>query len=483
MSVVTQIEETGPCRLKVTIEVPAPAVEAELGRVVKDFRGQVNIPGFRRGKVPISVIRRRFKKEIEGEVAERLLPRYWKQAEAEKDLDPLLPPTVEELKMEDGEPMMVVAVVETRPEIALGDVDNFELPEEHVDATEPEIDEALADMRKSMADWETVERASAQGDMVWGTAVRTVTSKPAAEGDSEEEAEGEADAEADTDESDESDEDSSSGERPIHVEIGGDNVPEELSLALTGKKAGQSATFETTEGPDDAKEEVHYDIEVIEVKEQKLPELDDEFASNFGEFDSIDKLREALSQNITAKKTQDLRQRRRKALLEQLRERHELSLPEGVVQQETERMMREMLEHMASQGADLENADLDFARMAEGMRPQAQMRVHDRLILDAIAKDKTLRLDESRFEEILAAIAQDQGSNSLAVRQQLAEDGRLEALRSQLLRDQTVAHLLGEAEEDDDAADDDAADSTDDESAEDGSAEDDSGEADSGEEE
>lgn len=454
MSVVTQIEETGPCRLKVTIEVPAPAVEAELGRVVKDFRGQVNIPGFRRGKVPISVIRRRFKKEIEGEVAERLLPRYWKQAEAEKNLDPLLPPTVEELKMEDGEPMTVVAVVETRPEIALGDIENFELPEEHTDATEPEIEEALADLRKRVADWETVDRASAQGDMVWGTAVRTVTSKPEVD-ESDEEAAEEAASEAEAAEAAdaEGDEGSSSDERPIHVEIGGDNVPEELSLALTGKKAGQTATYETSEGPDDAKEEVRYDIEVIEVKEEKLPEMDDEFASNFGEFDSVDKLREALTQNITAKKTQELGQRRRKALLEQLRERHELSLPEGVVQQETERMMREMLEHMASQGADLENANLDFARMAEGMRPQAQMRVHDRLLLDAIAKEKTLRLDESRFEEILAAIAQDQGSNSLAVRQQLAEDGRLEALRSQLLRDQTVAHLLGEDEEEDDADD------------------------------
>ena len=442
MSVVTQIEEAGPCRLKVTIEVPAPAVEAELGRVVKDFRGQVNIPGFRRGKVPVSVIHRRFKKEIEGEVAERLLPRYWKQAEAEKDLDPLLPPTVEELTIEAGEPMTVVAVVETRPEIALGDIETFDLPEENADATEPEIDEALADLRKSMADWETVERASAQGDMVWGTAVRTVTSGPTTESDDSAESEDTGAEDAGGPE-----------ERPIHVEIGGDNVPEELSLALTGKKAGQTATFETSEGPEDAKEEVHYAIEVIEVKEQKLPELDDEFASNFGEFDSMDKLREAMTQNITAKKTQELRQRRRKALLEQLRERHELSLPEGVVQQETERMMREMLEHMSSQGADLENANLDFARMAEGLRPQAQMRVHDRLLLDAIAKDKTLRLDESRFEELLAAIAEDQGTNSLAVRQRLAEDGRLEALRSQLLRDQTVAHLLGEDEEEE-AADD-----------------------------
>lgn len=451
MSVVTQIEEAGPCRLKVTIEVPAPAVEAELGRVVKDFRGQVNIPGFRKGKVPESVIRRRFKKEIEGEVAERLLPRYWRQAQAEKDLDPLLPPTVEELNMADGEAMTVVALVETRPEIALGDIENFELPEENPEATEPEIEEALADLRKSLADWETVDRAAGQGDMVWGTAVRTVTSKPDAE-------EGDEDAEAASEDAGDGEDDGAGkDERPIQVEIGGKNVDEELSLALTGKKAEQSVVYETTENGENGPEEVRYDIEIIEVKEQKLPELDDEFASNFGDFETFDSLREALVQNITAKKTQDLKGRRRKALLEQLRERHPLTPPEGVVQQETERMMREMLEHMANQGADLERANLDFVKMAESMRPQAEKRVHDRLLLDAIAKEKTLRLDESRFEELLAAIAEDQGTNSLAVRQRLAEDGRLEPLRAQLLRDQTVAHLLGEdveEEKQDEAADD-----------------------------
>ncbi|MDA8020096.1 MAG: trigger factor [Thermoanaerobaculia bacterium] len=436
MSVVTQIEEAGPSRLKVTIEVPAPAVEAELGRVVKDFRGQVNIPGFRKGKVPVSVIRRRFKKEVESEVAERLLPRYWRQAEAEKDLDPLLPPTVEELKMEEGEPMTVVAVVETRPEIVLGDIENFDLPEENTDATEPEIDEALADLRKSLADWEKVDRSAAQGDMVWGTAVRTVTSEPAVEeGDESESAE-----------------EGGPQERPIHVEIGAENVDEELSLALTGKRAGQSVLFETAEGPEEAREEVRYDIEVIEVKEQKLPELDDELASKLGDFDSLEKLREALTGNISARKAQDLRHRRRKALLEQLRQRHPLTPPEGVVQQETERMMREMLEHMASQGADLERANLNLAEIAEGLRPQAEMRVHDRLVLDAVAKEQTLRLDESRFEEVLTAIAQEQGTNSLAVRQRLAEDGRLETLRSQLRRDQTVAHLLGEDDDDEESA-------------------------------
>lgn len=434
MSVVTQIEEAGPCRLKVTIEVPAPAVDAEMGRVVQDFRKQINLPGFRKGKVPMGVIKKRFKDEIHNELAERLLPRYWRQAQAEKDLDPLLPPTVEELEIEDGQPMKVVAAIETRPEIALGDVENFDVPSENPGATEPEIEDALAELRKSMAKWETVDRPSAQGDMVVGTAVREVIG-----GEDADDADSDSDAAAEGD-----DEEPSVEARPIQIEIGADNVDEELSLELTGKSAGQKVTFETEEGEEGSKVPVRYEIEVVEVKERELPELTDEMAQQVGPFETADDLRRRVEENITQNKTQELNQKKRGALMEQLRERHPLALPEGVVQQETERMMREFVQHVSGQGVDVENANIDFASLAEDLRPQAEKRVHDRLILDAIAKEKKIRLDESRFEEFLARVAEDQNTNSLAVRQRLAEDGRLEPLRAQMLRDQTVGILLGE---------------------------------------
>lgn len=414
MSVVTSMEEAGPCRVKVTIEVPAPAVEAEIGRVVKDYRKHAQLPGFRKGKVPAKVIERRFKDQIKEEVAERLLPRYWQQAQAEKDLDPLLPPTLEEMKMEEGEPMTVVAMVETRPEIALGNIDSFDLPEEGISITDDEIDERLEDMRRQFGRWNVVEREAGQGDLVVGT-VRSL---------------------------DESDDEETEA-RPLHFEIGRTD-DEELSLALTGKTAGTTFEHVSKRGQGEDAYEQRQEIEIREIKEQELPDLDDELAAQIGAFDSLDALREALTAQMRGQKEEDLRRRRYEALTQQLRERHPLAMPEGVVQQEAERMVNEQAGNLARQGFDVEGSGIDWGAMLESIRPQAVNRVHERLVLDAIAQAKELKLNEEKFETFLSQAAAQQGTSSLALRQRLDQDGRLEDVRAQMLREQTVALLLGD---------------------------------------
>ena len=143
MSVVVAFEEVGPCRKQLTIEVPGPAVEAEMGRVIEHMRRNLKLPGFRAGKVPAGMVKKRFREDIEREVADRLIPRYWKQAEAEKSLDPLLPPRVEDLKIEAGEPMTFVASVETRPRIELGSLEDFDLPDEDPAASAAEVQDAI----------------------------------------------------------------------------------------------------------------------------------------------------------------------------------------------------------------------------------------------------------------------------------------------------------------------------------------------------
>ena len=419
MSVVTSMEEAGPCRLKVTIEVPAPAVEAEVGRVVKDYRKHAHLPGFRKGKVPAKLIEKRFKAQIKEEVADRLLPRYWQQAQAEKGIDPLLPPQLEELKMEDGEPMTVVAMVETRPEIALGNIDSFDLPEESTDVSENDVDEALLDLRRRFAKWNVVEREAGAGDLVVGTMKDL--------GDEEAEA------------------------RPLHFEIGRPGSDEELGLALTGKGAGATFEHTSTHGEGDDAHTHRYQVEVREIKEQELPAADEAFIEQLGgEFEDVESLREYLGENLKERREDDLRRRRHDALMAQLRERHPLTLPEGVIQQEAENMVREQAGQLARQGYDLESAGLDWGAMADSVRPTATDRVHERLILDAIAKEKELKLNEEKFEQFLAMAAAQQGMSSLALRQRLDQDGRLESVRAQMLRDQTTAMLLGEVDESED---------------------------------
>ena len=127
MTVVLSVEDVGPCRKQLKIEVPQPALQAETERVVKEYAREARIPGFRKGKVPAGMIKQRFRKEIEQEVVDRLLPRYWHQAEAEQRIDPLLPPEVQDVDHELGQSLTFTAVVETRPPVALGDYRSFDL--------------------------------------------------------------------------------------------------------------------------------------------------------------------------------------------------------------------------------------------------------------------------------------------------------------------------------------------------------------------
>ncbi|MEL7060654.1 MAG: trigger factor [Acidobacteriota bacterium] len=435
MSVVTAMEEAGPCRLKLTLEIPATAVDAETGRVVSEYRKHAAFPGFRKGKVPAGFLRKRFKDEIRQEVVDRLLPRYWRQAEAEKDLDPLLPPTVEELKVEDGEPMVVVAAVETRPEITIGEVRDIELPEESTEPAPDELEDALADLRRSFAEWNLVERPAAQGDLVVGSMVQQSVTEPAASAD-----------DAATESADDAAADEPA-ESPFRFEIGAEGADEELSLALVGKRSGQEVEHRVTLPPAEGEgvgAEMLYTIRIDQVQEQDLPELDDALAARVGDFETVDGLREAVSRSLAERKKVELRQRRETALLEALRERHPVTLPQGVVDHEVQTTLRRYAENMAQQGVDLDDGRVDWDAMVDSVRPQAEKRVHERLVLDAIAKHEEATVDEAKFERILGAVATQQRTTSHALRQQLAEEGRLEDLRASVLRDQVVADLLGE---------------------------------------
>ncbi len=422
MSVVLSLEDVGPCRKQLTIEIPAPAVEAETERVVKDFSSQARIPGFRKGKVPQQVVRKRFAEDIEKEVVERLLPRYWKQAQAEKGIEPLLSPEIASLDpIKPGEPLTFKATVEVRPDVELGNLVGFDIPDPSGDPSPMEIEEALDQLRRRFSDWIAVDRPAVRGDMARGKIVEIV-----AEGDAPE-------------------------PQPFAVEIGDSQVWEELTLALTGLTAGREARFEHTEAPQNEGEVPRtrkFEITVEAIEERLLPELDDAFAAKVNpSFDAFEELRGAIVDRLTAEKMRARRDARERALLDQLRERYPIELPPGVVRQETENLMRDYAETLHRSGVNLDQANLDWHRIGHDMEPAAQKRVHARLLLDAVAARESVSVTEDEFERALAALARGQGTTTPALRKALDEDGRLANLRLQLRRDKTIRRLLGETEE------------------------------------
>lgn len=427
MSVVLSLEDVGPCRKQLKVEVPAPAVEAETQRVVREYGQKVRLPGFRKGKVPSELVRRRFATEIEQEVKERLLPRYWRQAQAESSIEPLLPPEVDEVTdLQPGEPLTFVATVETRPRIELRNVRDFDLPDPEVDPGTMDVEETIENLRKQVAEWVTVDRPAARGDLV----ALEITTLGSADHPEER-----------TDN--------------IQVEVGDPQAWEELSVALQGLAAGQETAFSRRHEHPSAEEggapEVHeqsFRVKVIEVKERDLPPLDDAFAARVNpELSSFEALREAVVGRLRASKEEQRREARNRALLDQLRERHPIDLPQGVLRKEVEHLVQDYAENLARRGVNVERAGIDWNGIAGEMEPMAEKRVHARLLLDAIADEQQIAVTEEEFERTLAMLARAQGVSTPVLRRKLDEDGRLATLRSQLRREKTIRNLLGEPDE------------------------------------
>jgi trigger factor len=185
-------------------------------------------------------------------------------------------------------------------------------------------------------------------------------------------------------------------------------------------------------------------FEVRAVKERDLPELDDELAEQVGGFESVAALTEAVRARLAHGKLHERQEARERVLLDALRERHPVALPEGLVDSELEGLVHEYAETIARQGVDVERAAIDWRAVAEQARPAAEKRVHARLVLDAVARREGIEVTAEELETALARIAAEQDLSSGQVRRALDADGRLARLRGQLLRGKTLRHLLGE---------------------------------------
>ncbi|HPK65815.1 MAG TPA: trigger factor [Thermoanaerobaculia bacterium] len=418
MSVVLAMEETGPCRTRLEVEVPAAAVEAEAGRVVRELAREVRLPGFRRGKVPVTLVERQFPEEIERRVVERLVPRYWKLAEAERELQPLGAPEVAGIEYKAGEPLRFTATVETRPAIELRNIVDFDLPDPAVEPTDEEVAAALGELRHQAADWVPATRSAAHGDRARLQVVELT-----------------------------GDEGGTREPQETEVEIGAPRVWEELSLALVGAEVGQDREFERREGEGENATVRRFRVTLRELLSPVLPELDDAFAARVGKFTTLAELRESIREQLRAARQRERRRQREQALLNQLIERHPLPLPEGVVREETESLMREYAESLALRGVDLQRSEIDWQGIGTQLKPQAERRVHARLLLDAVAEAKELEVPEEEFEAALAALGRSQGQSAMTVRQQLDRSGQLRAFRAQLRHEKALSLMLGETPE------------------------------------
>jgi trigger factor len=408
------------CTRELVIDVPADEVAKSYGKVVGNYRKYAKIPGFRAGKVPESVIKRRFATEIRKEVIDGLLPQRFNKAVAELGVKPVGQPQVTELTVEDGAPLHVKAVFEYVPAFSIEGYKDVTVPKPPVEITDEEFKAELAQLRESRATVEPVEEDRTLVDGDWAQ----ITYKGQVEGDKTAAP--------------------ISGEDTL-VEIGGKDTVEAFSAALRGARSGQELKAEVIYPADYSEarlagKTVAYDVEVKAIKKRTLPELDDDFAKELGAYESYADLEERVREHLASRKRRSVEGETKDRLFAALTEKYPFPIPESLVQEQIDARLERGLRALAAQGMDTEQMrKLDFQRLRAAQRDSASAEVKTFILLDRIAQEENITVsDEEMDHELqLAALQSREPVDALKVR--LTEDGGLARIREQLRREKTAS--------------------------------------------
>ncbi|MGA9673114.1 MAG: trigger factor [Terracidiphilus sp.] len=410
------------CTRELVLDVPADEVSKAYGKVVANYRKYAKIPGFRAGKVPESVVKRRFATEIRKDVIDGLLPERFSKAVNDLGVTPVGQPQVTELTVEDGEPLHVKAVFEFIPAFSIDGYQGITVPKPTVEITEEEFTHEIEHLRDARATIEPVEEDRPLKDGDWAQ----ITYKG--------EIEGEADAAP------------VSGEDTM-VEIGGKDTVEAFSTALRGAKPGQELKAEVIYPADYAEAKlagktVAYEVEVKAIKKRTLPVLDDDFAKEIGNYESFADLEARVREHLATRKKRSVEGETKDRLLAALTERYPFPVPETLVQEQIDARLERGLRALAAQGMEPEQMrKLDFGRLRTAQRDSAIAEVKATVLLDRIAREENISVsDEELDHEVqLAALQSREPLDALKVR--LTQDGGLARIREQLKREKTASFL------------------------------------------
>ena len=410
------------CTRELVLDIPADEVSKAYSSVVRNYRKYAKIPGFRAGKVPESVIKRRFATEIRKDVIDGLLPERFNKAVAGLGVRPVGQPQVTELTVEDGEPLHVKAVFEYLPDFSIEGYQSVTVEKPSAEITEEEVQHEIGHLRESRATIEPVEEDRALVDGDWAQ----ISYQGQIEGDTEAAP--------------------VAGEDTL-VEIGGKDTVEAFTAALRGAKPGQELKAEVIYPADygEAKlagKTVTYNLQVKGIKKRTLPELDDDFAKEIGEYESFADLEARIREGLAARKRRSVEGETKDRLLAALTERYPFAVPESLVQEQIDARLERGLRALAAQGMDTEQMrKLDFARLRAAQRDSAATEVKAGILLDRIAQEENITVSDEELDRELQLAALQAREPLDALKARLTQDGGMARIREQLRREKTASLL------------------------------------------
>ena len=413
-------ETASNTKREIQIEIPADEVTRETDTLIQKYQKLARLPGFRRGHVPASIIRQRFAEDLKSEVVEALVPRYFRKEAEKQGLIPVSQPRVTDLRLNEGEPMQFKASFEIMPEIKVEGYRELRADKPSISVTDEEVEQALSDLREQHATFSAVEgRPLAEGDF----AQVSLDGQPKA---------GEG--------------------KPVHmddilVEIGGKSTMAEFTENLRGASAGDDRRFDV-HYPDDysdkrlAGQTFTYAVKIQSIKQKSLPDLNDQFAKELGEFTNVEDVRKRIREQLEAERKHAAEHEAKDKLVSELVKRNDLEVPEALVERQIDIRLERGLRALAAQGMKAEDMKkMDLNRLRAGQRDQALHEVKASLLLDKIAEEEKIEVSDAEIDREIEALATQSKQTAEAIRARLTRDGALDRIRNRIRNEKTLDFL------------------------------------------
>lgn len=405
---------------EIQVEVPAAEVARETDTLIQKYQKLARIPGFRRGHVPASVIKQRFSEDIKSEVVDALVPRFFSREAEKQGLIPVSQPRVSDLHIHDGEPLRFKATFEVMPEIKVEGYKELRADKPAVAVTDEEVEESLKGIQEQRATFTAIEdRALADGDF----AQVALDGKP-------------KDGEG----------------KPVHmddilVEIAGKTTMPEFTENLRGASAGDERTFDVLYPQDFSDQRLAgktltYTVKVQGVKQKSLPEMNDAFAKELGEFANLDEVRAKIREGMEAERKQAAERESKDKLVTELIKRNDLEMPEALVERQIDLRLERGLRALAAQGMKSEDMKkMDLNRLRAGQREQAVQELKAAMLLEKIADQEKIEVGDEEINREVEALAEQSKQPVESIRARLTQEGVLDRIRNRIRNEKTLDYL------------------------------------------
>jgi trigger factor len=409
------------CKHSLEITVPIEAVDEATTKVTGDYQKLAKLPGFRPGKAPASLIRKHFEGDIRQKVLENLVPKFFDSTVQAEKLQVISQPDIKEVHFHAGEPIKFTAEFEVAPEVELGEYKGLEVAYQEPEVSEEDIDKRVEEIRNEKATFINMDaRPLADGDFAVVSLESIEGIEPPLKQDE------------------------------LNIELGGKETLEGFTENLRGMEPDEEKVFEVTY-PEEfgqsnlAGKTVKFYCTVKGLRRKELPEANDEFAQDLGDYRNMAEFREAVKKSIAAQRQVAAQQEAKNKLVDVLVDKHEFPVPEVFVERQINNRLEQMARSLVDQGIDVTKLNLDWAKLKEAQREKAVREVKASLLLSKVSERENIHATNAEVDREVERLARQQRQPIVALRPKLEKDGTLGRIASHIQTEKTLAFLFDHA--------------------------------------